>query len=128
MGALIAVLFLYYFAPRYTTLQSGDVLIKQDKWSGDSWRFMDGQWKKMMSLSRDWAKIDGALLEALHIPSDGVERTNALSLLRKKDPFFQDLADDELLERIKLVYSKEVLVNLYLRNFLNIEKELRKNK
>ena len=31
--------------------------------------------------------------------------------------------DDEILERIKLVYSREILVDLYLRNFLKLESE-----
>ena len=125
VGIVVAVLFLYYFAPRFTTVKSGENLIKQDRWSGDSWRFVDGQWKKMMSFSRDWERIDDALMEALHLPTDGGERANALSLLRKKDTILADLEDDELLERIKLVYSKEILVNMYLRNFLKLEESLK---
>ena len=36
-----------------------------------------------------------------------------------------DLSDDELLERIKLVYSKQILVNMYLDSFLKLEKSPR---
>ena len=85
VGIAVAVLFLYYFAPRYTTVKAGDSLIKQDRWSGDSWRFADDQWKKMMHVSRDWERIDDALMEALHLPTDGEERARALELLRKKE-------------------------------------------
>ncbi|MFC1859477.1 hypothetical protein ACFL9U_15835 [Thermodesulfobacteriota bacterium] len=120
-GVLISALFFMYFAPRYTTVKLADTLIKQDRWSGDSWRFDDDQWKKIMNVSREWEIIDDTLMEALHMPTDGAERIQALTLLRKKDLVLGDLSDDELLERIKLVYSKEILVNMYLRNFLKLE-------
>ena len=81
------------------------------------------QWKKLMDVNRDWERIDEALMEALHMPSDGTERTHALNQLRSKDPIMKDLTDDEILERIKLVYSREILVDLYLRNFLKLEAE-----
>jgi hypothetical protein len=132
IGIVLAALFLFYFAPRYTTVKAGDTLIKQDRWSGQSWRFVDNQWKRIVGENRDWDKIwsgqswrfvdngwkrivgenrdwdkiDKALTGALGIATDTPSRTNALDLLRKKDPILKDLSDDELLERIKLVYSK----------------------
>jgi len=114
IGILIAVIFLYYFAPRYSTIKSGEDIIKQDKWSGDSWELEDGQWKKMMNFSRDWEKIDNVLMDVLHLPREDEVRSEALTLLRQKDPILSDLSDQDLLERIKLVYSKEILVNMYL--------------
>ena len=121
IGIVIATIFFHLFAPRYATVKSGSTLIKQDRWSGKSWRFVDNQWKKTMSVDRDWQKVDQALREALRIPTKGLDTGNALSLLREKYSVFKDIGDDELLERIKIVYSKEILCNLYLSNFLKLE-------
>ena len=123
IGLVIAALFFYYFAPRYKTVQAGDTLIKQDRWSGQSWRFADERWKPIMDVNRDWEKIDKALMQALGISTDGPSRTTTLDLLRGKDDILKDLTGDELLERIKFVYSKEILVDLYLQNFLKSQKE-----
>jgi hypothetical protein len=59
------------------------------------------------------------------LPREGLVRSEALALLRQKDPILSDLSDEDLLERIKLVYSKEILVNMYLQNFLKLEDELK---
>ena len=123
IGIILATLFLFYFAPRYTTVKAGDTLVKQDKWSGQSWRFVDNQWKKIVGEDHDWDKIDKALTEALGIHTDMPSRTNALDLLRKKDPILKNLSDEDLLERIKLVYSKQILVNMYLDSFLKLQKK-----
>ena len=126
IGIVLAALFLFYFAPRYTTVKAGDNLIKQDRWSGQSWRFVDNQWKRIVGEDHDWDKIDKALTGALGIATDTPSRTNALDLLRRKDPILKDLSDDDLLERIKLVYSKQILVNMYLESFLKLEKKSEK--
>jgi hypothetical protein len=126
IGIVLATLFLFYFAPRYTTVKVRDTLVKQDKWSGQSWRFVDNQWKRIVGEDHDWDKIDKALTGALGIETDTPSRTNALDLLRKKDPILKDLSDDDLLERIKLVYSKQILVNMYLESFLKLEKKSEK--
>ena len=126
IGIVLAALFLFYFAPRYTTVKAGDNLIKQDRWSGQSWRFVDNQWKRIVGEDHDWEKIDKALTGALGIATDTPSRTNALELLRKKDPILKDLSDDDLLERIKLVYSKQILVNMYLESFLKLERKSEK--
>jgi len=126
IGIVLAALFLFYFAPRYTTVKAGDNLIKQDRWSGQSWRFVDNQWKRIVGEDHDWDKIDKALTGALGIATDTPSRANALDLLRKKDPILKDLSDDDLLERIKLVYSKQILVNMYLESFLKLERKSEK--
>ena len=126
IGTVLATLFLFYFAPRYTTVKVRDTLVKQDKWSGQSWRFVDNQWKRIVGEDHDWDRIDKALTGALGIETDTPSRTNALDLLRKKDPILKDLSDDDLLERIKLVYSKQILVNMYLESFLKLEKKSEK--
>jgi len=124
-GILLTGLFLLYFAPRYETTQVDKTLIKQDRWSGDSWQYVGNKWQKIVDVQRDWKKIDQALLNALHIQSPGIERNEALAILRLKAPDLEVLTDDELLERIKYVYSKEIMVTLYLRSFMEAEK--RKN-
>lgn len=123
IGIVLATLFLFYFAPRYTTVKAGDTLVKQDRWSGQSWRFVENQWKEIVGEDHDWDKIDKALTAALGIHTDTPQRTNALDLLRKKDPILKDLSDEDLLERIKLVYSKQILVNMYLDSFLKLQKK-----
>jgi hypothetical protein len=122
IGIATAALFLYYFAPRYNTVKSGDTLLKQDRWSGQTWRFVDEYWKPITDTNRDWEKIDKALMKALSISTDVSSRNTTLDLLRSKYAILKDLTDDELLERIKSVYSKKILVDLYLQNFLNLQK------
>jgi hypothetical protein len=121
-GILAASLFLFYFAPRYTTAKAGDTLVRNDRWTGQSWRLVDNQWKAIVGQDHDWDKIDGSLRSALRIPFAEVDTGAALRLLKEKYPVLKDLSDEDLLERIKLVYSKQILCNLYLDNFLNMEK------
>jgi hypothetical protein len=119
VGIIISALFLFYIAPRYNTVQSGENIIRQDKWTGSSWRYTDNQWKKIMDVSRDWDSIDQALRDALDIPFAKVNTDNALSTLRKNYPILKDVSDDELLERIKLFYAKQVVCNLYLKQYMD---------
>jgi hypothetical protein len=123
IGILLAVVFFYYFAPRYTTVKSGETMLKQDTWTGRSWRLADNEWKPMVGVHRDWDSIDKALLSALRIPFAEVNTDSALVRLREKHPILKELPDDELLERIKLVYSRQVLVNMYLDSFLKMEQK-----
>jgi hypothetical protein len=121
VGVFLSSLFLYYFAPRYRTVISGETLIKYDKWSGQSWRLIDNEWKRIMDAGRDWDTIDQALREALRLSPSGLQRNEALRLLKEKYPALKDVANEELLERIKIVYSKEILCNLYLSNLVKLE-------
>lgn len=121
VGIAISALFFLYFAPRYHTVRSGEHLIRQDRWSGQSWRYADNQWKKINDISRDWDSIDEALHDALNIPFARVDTNSALSKLKKNYPALKDVPDDELLERIKIVYSKQVLCNLYLNQYMETE-------
>lgn len=122
VGLLFSGLFFYYFAPRYITMKSGDNLIKQDRWSGQSWRFVDNQWKRIIERNRNWEEIDRALIEALDIPQARIDSQSAFGLLRKKHPILSEIGDEDLAERIKLVYSKQILRNLYLDAFLKKQK------
>jgi len=118
---VLTSLFLLYFAPRYETTRMDEKLIKQDRWSGDSWQYVGNKWEKIVDLQRDWKSIDRSLLNALHITAPDIERNEALSLLRLKAPALDVLTDDELLERIKYVYAKEIMVTTYLRSFMDAE-------
>ena len=120
VGIVLAALFFLYFAPRYKTMQSGGMLYKQDLWSGDTWRYVDNEWKKVMGHDRDWEKIDEALRQALNIPERKNERANLLDHLRKKYADLKDVSDEDLLERIKIVYAKEIMNDLYLSDFVKI--------
>jgi len=123
IGILLSGVFFYYFAPRYTTVKSGDTMLRQDTWTGRSWRFVDNEWKSVVGINRDWDSIDKALLEALRIPFAEVNTDSALVRLREKHPILKELPDEELLERIKLVYSRQVLVNMYLDSFVKMEQQ-----
>jgi len=122
LGLLVGIvgvgLFLYQFAPRYEVMTQGEHLLKQDRWSGESWRYVNDQWKRVADTYRDWGPIDKALSEALQIPGNGEDRSSALALLRERFPVLKEATDEELLERIKIVYSKVVLCDLYLAQYL----------
>ena len=122
-GIILAVLFLFYFAPRYMIVQGDGVVVKQDRWTGQSWRFVNNNWKKVTEGDHDWEKIDGTLREALQIPFIKADTGSALNLLREKHPLLKEISDEDLLERIKLVYSKQILCNLYLENFMKLQRE-----
>jgi len=123
IGILLSGVFFYYFAPRYTTVKSGDTMLRQDTWTGRSWRFVDNEWKSVVGVNRDWDSIDKALLAALRIPFAEVNTDSALVRLREKHPILKELPNEELLERIKLVYSRQVLVNMYLDSFVKMEEQ-----
>jgi len=122
-GIFLSAVFLYYFAPRYETVKSGETILKQDTWTGRSWRFVDNEWKSISGVNRDWDSIDRALLSALRIPFAEVNTDLALKQLQEKHPVLKDLPNDELIERIKLVYSRQVLVNMYLDSFVKMEQQ-----
>ena len=121
IGLALAFFYFHYFAPRYEIEKKGLSLVKIDKWTGQSWRFVDNNWKKMINMDESWIKIDRTLREALNIPFAKVDTGKGLMRLREKHPILKDIPDDELLERIKLVYSKQVLCNMYLSDFIKTD-------
>jgi len=123
IGLVLALLYFHYFAPRYEIKKEGLSLVKIDKWTGQSWRFIDNNWKKMINIDEDWVKIDRTLREALNIPFAQVDTEKGLMRLRERYPILKDISDDELLERIKLVYSKQVLTNMYLSDFIRKDQD-----
>jgi len=123
VGVLLSGLFFYYFAPRYTVIKSEDTVLKQDTWTGHSWRFVGNDWTPIVGVNRDWEKIDQALVSALRIPFAQVNTAEALQQLKGKHPVLSQLSNEELIERIKFVYSRQVLVNMYLDSFMKIEQQ-----
>jgi len=119
IGLILAFLYFHFFAPRYETKKMGLSMIKIDKWTGQSWRFVDNNWKKILDMDEDWEKVDQALRGALKTPFAKADTGSGLRRLRENYPILKDIPDDELLERIKHVYSKIVLVNMYLNDFVN---------
>ena len=121
-GVVISALFFLYFAPRYKVMESGGNLVKQDRWSGDTWRFTNNEWKKVKDINRDWQKIDEVLKKTLNFADTENEKNIVLKRLREKFPILQDLSDEEIFERIKMVYAREIMVEMYLKNFLRLQK------
>lgn len=121
IGILIAASFFMVFAPRHTVLSENDKIVKYDKWSGDTWILESEKWKKVDDTGRDWNKIDNALVDILKIPTRIVDREKVVEMIKAKNPILADLDQNELFERIKMVYSKEIMVELYLENFLKAE-------
>ena len=120
VGIVLSALFFMYFAPRYQTVDSGGVLYKHDRWAGDIWRYGDNEWKKVSQHDKDWKRIDEVLRQALNIQERKNERANALDHLRRKYAELKDVSDEDLLERIKIVYAKEIMNDLYLNDFVKI--------
>ena len=123
IGIVLSFLYFHFFAPRYDIQKTAVFTIKIDKWTGESWRLVDNNWKKMANMDEDWELVDKTLGEAINIniPEAQVDSGSALKKLRDRYPVLKDIPDYDLLERIKLVYSKELLVNLYLRGFTDVE-------
>ena len=76
IGIIVSAVFFQFFAPRYSVVQSGDMLVKQDKWSGDSWKMAGSQWEKIVYSDRNWELIDEALRDALRIPKEQKKAKN----------------------------------------------------
>jgi hypothetical protein len=123
IGLVLSLLYFHFLAPRYEIKKEGASIIKMDRWTGQSWSLVNANWKKMSNTNENWEEIDKALSEALKIPFAQVDSSAALKKLRERQPVLETVPDDELLERIKLVYSKMVLVNMYLGDFLKTSSE-----
>jgi hypothetical protein len=123
IGLAAAFFYFNFFASRYEIKKEGLTMVKLDKWTGQSWAYLNDNWKKMTVMDESWEEVDKALSEALKIPIAQVDTGSALKKLKEGHPVLKDIPDDELLERIKLVYSKMIMVNMYLGDFLKISDE-----
>lgn len=115
VGIVVAALFFHFFAPRYDVIDSDNMLIKHDKWSGNSWRYEGSKWEKITDNTRDWKPVDAVLMNALNIPvSDDAESSGArMASLKKKYPVLENLPDEDIMERIKYIYARKIMVDLY---------------
>ena len=123
IGLAVAFFYFNFFASRYVLKKEGLAVVKLDKWTGQSWTLVNDKWKKMTVMDENWEEVDKTLTEALEIPFAQVDSESALKKLKESYPILKGIPDDELLERIKLVYSKMVMVNMYLGDFLKTKDE-----
>jgi hypothetical protein len=118
IGIVVAGLFFHFFAPRYSVIESDNKLIKHDKWSGNAWRYEGNKWEPITDITRDWKPVDAALMDALNIPARG--DANApdaqMASLKKKYPVLETLSDEDIMERIKYIYARRIMVDLYFSN------------
>ena len=115
-GIIVTAFFFHFFAPRYAVIESENLLIKQDKWSGNSWKFEGDKWEKISDATRDWKPIDTVLMDALEIePSSSVSNSSNTQMdnLKKKYPLLEKLSNEEIMERIKYIYARRIMVDLY---------------
>lgn len=124
VGAILTFFCLNYFAPRYEMEKVGVSMVKTDKWTGQSWKYVNDSWKKIARTDQEWQEIDQALAEALNIPVSNNNTESAVRLLREKYPILKDIPNDELQERIKLVYSSQILRDLYLDDFMKRQNQI----
>jgi len=115
VGIIVTALFFQFFAPRYEIIESDNKLVKQDKWSGESWKYQGNKWEKITEVTRDWEPIDEALTKALNIASDNntYDSNARMVSLRKKYSVLEDISDEDIMERIKYVYARKIMVDLY---------------
>lgn len=123
IGIIFAALFFMYFAPRYTTVETDGMLYKHDRWSGNSWRFVDNEWQTVSQDERKWDDIDSELRKALKVPETLKARQDVLKRLRERYPKLKGVSDADLLERIKFVYSKELMIGNYMQTIVNLEQK-----
>ncbi|MFH2090866.1 MAG: hypothetical protein ABIJ31_00695 [Pseudomonadota bacterium] len=93
-------------------------MIKHDKWSGSSWRYEGNKWEKITDVTKDWQPVDEVLMKALNIPAVGdanATNTHMLSL-KKKYPVLETFSDEDIMERIKYIYARKIMVDLYFSN------------
>ena len=119
VGIVIAGLFFHFYAPRYITIEAKEGLIKQDKWSGDSWKLAGDKWKKISDSEKDWHDVDQSLRKAFQATVGGAETAFLLKQLKEKYPQLKNVSNEELLVRIRAVYSQEILTRTYLDSILN---------
>lgn len=116
IGILITALFFYFFSQRYEVTESNRAIIKQDKWSGASWQFEGNEWKKIQENKTDWKPVDKILVKALNISADkssSNHRNRQVEVLKSKYPALEGYRDEDIIARIKYVYARQVMLDLY---------------
>jgi hypothetical protein len=115
IGVFLTALFFQFFASRYDVIELDKMLIKQDKWSGNSWRYEDDQWGKITDSTRDWKPVDEVLMKAINMPADGgTNRSEGQTTsLKKKYPELEKIPNEDIIKRIKYIYARKIMVDFY---------------
>ena len=123
IGIVLSAFFFNFFAPRYEIKKTSATTIRIDKWTGRAWRLVENNWREMIDIDEDWVLIDETLQKAINIyfPEFKVDSSAALKKLRDKYPLLKDIPDYDLQERIKVVYSRKIMVNAFLGDFLKTD-------
>ncbi len=118
IGILVTALFFQFFAPRYDVVEADNLLIKQDKWSGNSWRYEGDKWEKISDTTRDWKPVDEVLMKALNFTAKGETKGSdgQMAALKKKYPQLEEISNEDIMERIKYIYARKIMVDLYFGN------------
>lgn len=115
VGLCISALVFYFFFPRYDVIESNRAIIKQDKWSGLSWKYEGNEWKKIKENKTDWGPVDKALLRSINAPvvENKTNTSNQVAALKKKYPLLEEFSDEDIMERIKYIYARKIMLDLY---------------
>ena len=115
IGIIVTAIFSLFFAPRYEIVESDKMIIKQDKWSGHTWRYQGNEWEKIVDSTRDWKPVDAVLVNALSFSAGGGANSSDVRMtsLKEKFPVLEDISNEDIMERIKYVYARKIMVDLY---------------
>lgn len=115
IGILVTALFFYFFSQRYEVTESNLAIIKQDKWTGVSWQFEGNEWKKIQESKTNWDPVDNILVTALNISTDNCSNrgNRQVKALKSKYPALEAYKDEDIIERIKYIYARQVMLDLY---------------
>lgn len=115
IGILIAAVFVHFFSSRFDVTESNNIIIKQDRWSGTSWKYEGNEWVPINENKVDWKPVDDVLTRALTIQSIAGERKSSdqIEALKKRYPALAQFTYEDIMERIKYVYARKVMVDLY---------------
>jgi hypothetical protein len=117
VGIFLTAVFFQVFAPRYATLQNGDGLIKQDRWSGRAWRYDGRAWEEIREAESRKEQIDQELRKALTVLIDQGRLVEATSRFKEIFPALREIPDDELLTRMSTLYSNQIMSTLFLESY-----------
>ena len=117
VGIFLTAVFFQLFAPRYATMQNGEGLIKQDRWSGRSWRYDGAAWQEVREAESRKEQIDQELRKALTVVIDQGRLAEATNRFKDIFPALKEIPDDELLTRMSTLYSNQIMSTLFLESY-----------
>ena len=90
IGIVTTSSYFYIFAPRYEIKRTHSEVLKIDKWTGNSWRYINNKWQKINPETQKWQKIDLILERALDTKQDSKDIKLALKKLRDRYPILKE--------------------------------------